>query len=48
MEVLHCYSVLFEESEEWQLLVVEIKNIVAIGGPKRMGEVKVERWGDEL
>ncbi|KAK1307876.1 Protein SCARECROW [Acorus calamus] len=26
----------------------EIRNIVAVGGPKRTGEVKVERWGDEL
>ncbi|KAF9587600.1 hypothetical protein IFM89_004432 [Coptis chinensis] len=26
----------------------EIKNIVAVGGPKRTGEVKVERWGEEL
>ncbi|XP_074589858.1 scarecrow-like protein 23 [Curcuma longa] len=33
---------------ERQLLAVEIRNIVAVGGPKRTGEVKVERWGDEL
>ncbi|XP_010936712.1 scarecrow-like protein 23 [Elaeis guineensis] len=33
---------------ERQLLAAEIKNIVAVGGPKRTGEVKVERWGDEL
>ncbi|KAA8526156.1 hypothetical protein F0562_007744 [Nyssa sinensis] len=26
----------------------EIRNIVAVGGPKRTGELKVERWGDEL
>ncbi|KAL0307060.1 UNVERIFIED_CONTAM: Scarecrow-like protein 23 [Sesamum radiatum] len=26
----------------------EIRNIVAVGGPKRTGEVKVERWRDEL
>ncbi|KAA8524208.1 hypothetical protein F0562_010632 [Nyssa sinensis] len=33
---------------EQQLFGSEIKNIVAVGGPKRTGEVKVERWGDEL
>ncbi|KAH7661713.1 Transcription factor GRAS domain-containing protein [Dioscorea alata] len=33
---------------ERQLLGSEIRNIVAVGGPKRTGEVKVERWGDEL
>uniref|UniRef100_A0A5B7AZK7 Uncharacterized protein n=1 Tax=Davidia involucrata TaxID=16924 RepID=A0A5B7AZK7_DAVIN len=33
---------------EQQLFGGEIKNIVAVGGPKRTGEVKVERWGDEL
>ncbi|KAG6529657.1 scarecrow-like protein 23 [Zingiber officinale] len=33
---------------ERQLLALEIRNIVAVGGPKRTGEVKVERWGDEL
>ncbi|XP_072951468.1 scarecrow-like protein 23 [Typha angustifolia] len=33
---------------ERQLLAAEIRNIVAIGGPKRTGEVKVGRWGDEL
>ncbi|XP_008786112.3 scarecrow-like protein 23 [Phoenix dactylifera] len=33
---------------ERQLLAVEIKNIVAVGGPKRTGEAKVERWGEEL
>lgn len=33
---------------EHQLLGCEIRNIVAVGGPKRTGEVKVERWGDEL
>ncbi|XP_074564400.1 scarecrow-like protein 23 [Curcuma longa] len=33
---------------ERQLLAVEIRNIVAVGGPKRTGENKVERWGDEL
>ncbi|CAD5175655.1 scarecrow-like protein 23 [Musa acuminata AAA Group] len=33
---------------ERQLLAAEIKNIVAVGGPKRTGEVKVERWGEEL
>ena len=33
---------------EQQLLGYEIRNIVAVGGPKRTGEVKVERWGDEL
>ncbi|XP_042396293.1 scarecrow-like protein 23 [Zingiber officinale] len=35
-------------SVERQLLAVEIRNIVAVGGPNRTGEVKVERWGDEL
>ncbi|KAI3935605.1 hypothetical protein MKW92_018852 [Papaver armeniacum] len=33
---------------EQQLFGVEIRNIVAVGGPKRTGEVKVDRWGDEL
>ncbi|KQK15674.1 scarecrow-like protein 23 [Brachypodium distachyon] len=33
---------------ERQLLGAEIRNIVAVGGPKRTGEVRVERWGDEL
>ncbi|KAJ8759860.1 hypothetical protein K2173_009961 [Erythroxylum novogranatense] len=33
---------------EQQLFASEIRNIVAVGGPKRTGEVKVERWGDEL
>uniref|UniRef100_A0A7N0TJ50 Scarecrow-like protein 23 n=1 Tax=Kalanchoe fedtschenkoi TaxID=63787 RepID=A0A7N0TJ50_KALFE len=33
---------------EQQLFGWEIRNIVAVGGPKRTGEVKVERWGDEL
>ncbi|KAK9152442.1 hypothetical protein Syun_010751 [Stephania yunnanensis] len=33
---------------EQQLLGWEIRNIVAVGGPKRTGEVKVERWGEEL
>lgn len=33
---------------EQQLLGCEIRNIIAVGGPKRTGEVKVERWGDEL
>ncbi|XP_021690734.1 scarecrow-like protein 23 isoform X2 [Hevea brasiliensis] len=33
---------------EQQLFGSEIRNIVAVGGPKRTGEVKVERWGDEL
>ncbi|KAJ0982648.1 hypothetical protein J5N97_010903 [Dioscorea zingiberensis] len=33
---------------ERQLLGSEIRNIVAVGGPKRTGEVKVERWGQEL
>ncbi|KAD4983157.1 hypothetical protein E3N88_19828 [Mikania micrantha] len=33
---------------ERQLFGCEIKNIVAVGGPKRTGEVKVERWGEEL
>uniref|UniRef100_A0ACD5ULF2 Uncharacterized protein n=1 Tax=Avena sativa TaxID=4498 RepID=A0ACD5ULF2_AVESA len=33
---------------ERMLLGAEIRNIVAVGGPKRTGEVRVERWGDEL
>ena len=33
---------------EQQLLGCEIRNIVAVGGPKRTGEVKVERWAEEL
>ncbi|KAL5731430.1 Scarecrow-like protein 23 [Ranunculus cassubicifolius] len=33
---------------EQQIFGCEIRNIVAVGGPKRTGEVKVERWGDEL
>ncbi|KAG5242436.1 scarecrow protein [Salix suchowensis] len=33
---------------EQQLFGCEIRNIIAVGGPKRTGEVKVERWGDEL
>ncbi|GJN32766.1 hypothetical protein PR202_gb21291 [Eleusine coracana subsp. coracana] len=33
---------------ERQLLGAEIRNIVAVGGPKRTGEVRVERWSDEL
>ncbi|MFS8020711.1 putative transcription factor GRAS family [Helianthus anomalus] len=33
---------------EQQLFGCEIKNIVAVGGPKRTGEVKVEKWGEEL
>ncbi|GER53998.1 scarecrow transcription factor family protein [Striga asiatica] len=33
---------------EQQVLGGEIRNIVAVGGPKRNGEERVERWGDEL
>lgn len=33
---------------EQQLFGSEIRNIVAVGGPKRTGEVPVERWGQEL
>ncbi|KAL4200894.1 hypothetical protein AMTRI_Chr02g255910 [Amborella trichopoda] len=33
---------------EQQVLGREIKNIVAVGGPKRTGEVVVERWPAEL
>ncbi|KAJ8543414.1 hypothetical protein K7X08_005937 [Anisodus acutangulus] len=33
---------------EQQLFGSEIRNIVAVGGPKRTGEVPVERWADEL
>ncbi|XP_059285113.1 uncharacterized protein LOC132038464 [Lycium ferocissimum] len=33
---------------EQQLFGSKIRNIVAVGGPKRTGEVPVERWGDEL
>lgn len=35
-------------SVEQQLFGCEIRNIVAVGGPKRTGEVKVERWVEEL
>uniref|UniRef100_A0A0D3GSJ0 Uncharacterized protein n=1 Tax=Oryza barthii TaxID=65489 RepID=A0A0D3GSJ0_9ORYZ len=60
VEALHYYSALGDgagaaEEEaaerhavERQLLGAEIRNIVAVGGPKRTGEVRVERWGDEL
>lgn len=41
-----------EEAErhdvERQLLGAEIRNIVAVGGPKRTGEVAVGRWGEEM
>lgn len=33
---------------ENELFGCEIKNIVAVGGPKRTGEVKVEKWREEL
>lgn len=33
---------------EQQVFGSEIRNIVAVGGPKRTGEVKVESWGEEL
>lgn len=33
---------------ERQVFGAEIRNIVAVGGPKRTGEVKVEKWGEEL
>jgi len=33
---------------EQQLLSCEIKNILAVGGPARTGEVKFEQWRDEL
>jgi hypothetical protein len=33
---------------ERQFLGAEIRNIVAVGGPKRTGEVRVERLSDEL
>ncbi|GAV79675.1 GRAS domain-containing protein [Cephalotus follicularis] len=33
---------------EQQLFGAEIRNIVAVGGPKRTGEVKVEKWGNEF
>jgi hypothetical protein len=57
VEALHYYSALFdalgdgaseEDAAERQLLGAEIRNIVAVGGPKRTGEVRVERWSDEL
>ncbi|KAI0504894.1 hypothetical protein KFK09_015848 [Dendrobium nobile] len=60
VEALHYYSALFDAigdgggggEERWEVergvLGGEIRNIVAIGGPKRTGEVRVERWGDEL
>lgn len=33
---------------EREVFGCEIRNIVAVGGPKRTGEVKVERWGEEF
>ncbi|KAJ0966318.1 hypothetical protein J5N97_027456 [Dioscorea zingiberensis] len=60
VEALHYYSALFDalgaaggecaerHAVERVLLGSEIRNIVAVGGPKRTGEVKVERWGEEL
>ncbi|KAG0468543.1 hypothetical protein HPP92_017871 [Vanilla planifolia] len=40
------------EDERWEVergvLGGEIRNIVAVGGPKRTGEVRVESWGEEL
>ncbi|KAG6621181.1 hypothetical protein I3843_04G070400 [Carya illinoinensis] len=33
---------------EQQLFGCEIRNILAVGGPKRTGEDKVDRWGVEL
>ncbi|XP_024526175.1 protein SCARECROW-like [Selaginella moellendorffii] len=33
---------------EQQLLSCEIKNILAVGGPARTGEVKFEQWRDQL
>lgn len=33
---------------ERQVFGAEIRNIVAVGGPKRTGEVKVEKWGEEM
>ncbi|XP_018813375.1 scarecrow-like protein 23 [Juglans regia] len=33
---------------EQQLFGCEIRNILAVGGPKRTGEDKVDRWGEEL
>ncbi|KAL3633830.1 Scarecrow-like protein 23 [Castilleja foliolosa] len=33
---------------EQQVFGGEIRNIVAVGGPKRTGEVNLERWGDEM
>ncbi|KAJ4975978.1 hypothetical protein NE237_001084 [Protea cynaroides] len=32
--------------QEW--FGCEIRNILAVGGPKRTGEVRVKRWGDEM
>ncbi|CAN1802285.1 Protein SCARECROW [Linum perenne] len=55
VEALHYYDALSDglKSEnverhtvEQQLFGCEIRNIVAVGGPKRTGEVKVERWGE--
>ncbi|KAK8968164.1 Scarecrow-like protein 23 [Platanthera guangdongensis] len=60
VEALHYYSALFdaigdggaEGEERWEvergILGGEIRNILAVGGPKRTGEVRIERWGDEL
>ncbi|GFP93804.1 scarecrow-like protein 23 [Phtheirospermum japonicum] len=33
---------------EQQVFGGEIRNIVAVGGPKRTGEVNLERWGEEM
>uniref|UniRef100_A0A0C9RYJ5 TSA: Wollemia nobilis Ref_Wollemi_Transcript_3704_2091 transcribed RNA sequence n=1 Tax=Wollemia nobilis TaxID=56998 RepID=A0A0C9RYJ5_9CONI len=33
---------------EQQLLACEIKNILAVGGPSRTGDVKFERWREQL
>lgn len=33
---------------EQQLFGCEIRNTVAVGGPKRTGEEQLERWGDEF
>ncbi|KAF6136851.1 hypothetical protein GIB67_043240 [Kingdonia uniflora] len=33
---------------EQQLFGCEIKNVVAVSGPKRTGEIKIEQWGEEL
>ncbi|KAG6419607.1 hypothetical protein SASPL_121829 [Salvia splendens] len=54
VEALHYYSARWATDRRRRVWSAtrpsscEIRNIVAVGGQKRTGEVKVERWGDEL